>query len=116
MTSIIKARTLRKHQSDAEKQLWQKLRNRQLFNLKFRRQCPIEPYIADFACLEMKLIIELDGSQHNQQIDYDQQRTEFLQKHGYRVLRYWNNEVLNNLEGVIEHIRQDLMTSEFFKK
>ena len=113
MTAIAKARTLRKQQTDAEKQLWQKLRNRQLLNLKFRRQCPIEPYIADFACLEMKLIIELDGSQHFQQKDYDQQRTDFLQKSGYRVLRYWNNEVLNNLEGVIEHIRQELMTSEF---
>jgi len=80
LTSINKARSLRKNQTDAERLLWQKLRNRKLLNVKFRRQFPIEPYIADFVCLELKLIIELDGSQHFDQIAYDNKRNDFLKK------------------------------------
>ena len=99
------ARLLRKNQTEVEQLLWKQLRNRQLFGHKFRRQFPIEPYIADFVCLELKLIIELDGRQHAEQIDYDSQRSLFLGKRGFKVIRFWNNEVCENTEGVLEAIR-----------
>ncbi|MEI6269416.1 MAG: endonuclease domain-containing protein [Methylococcaceae bacterium] len=105
MTSTNKARSLRKNQTDAERLLWQKLRNRQLLNVKFRRQFPIEPYIADFVCLELKLIIELDGSQHFDQIAYDNKRSDFLKQRGFKIFRFWNNDVFKNTEGVMESIR-----------
>ncbi len=73
--------------------------------MKFRRQFPIEPYIADFVCLEPKLIIELDGSQHFDQAAYDNERTDFLEQRGFKVLRFWNNDVFKNTEGVLESIR-----------
>ena len=85
--------------------MWKHLRNRQLYNYKFRRQFPIEPYIADFACLELKLIIELDGGQHANRINYDEQRSLFLDKRGFKVIRFWNNDVIENTEGVLEAIR-----------
>jgi very-short-patch-repair endonuclease len=100
-----KARLLRKNQTDVERLLWKHLRNRQLHNHKFRRQLPIEPYIADFVCLELKLIIELDGGQHADQIAYDEQRRIALEQRGFKVLRFWNNEVIENLSGVLEAIR-----------
>ncbi|MVF24663.1 endonuclease domain-containing protein [Methylocaldum sp. BRCS4] len=99
------ARTLRKQQTNAEKLLWSWLRNRQLEGCKFRRQQPIGPYIADFLSLEPKLIIELDGGQHSEQQEQDNQRTRYLQALGYRVLRFWNHEVLGDLEAVLEAIR-----------
>ena len=105
MTSTNKARSLRKNQTDAERLLWQKLRNRQLLNVKFRRQFPIEPYIADFVCLELKLIIALDGSQHFDQIAYDNKRSDFLKQRGFKIFRFWNNDVFKNTEGVMESIR-----------
>jgi very-short-patch-repair endonuclease len=105
LTLTNNARSLRKNQTDVERLLWQKLRNRQLLNVKFRRQFPIEPYIADFVCLELKLIIELDGSQHFDQIAYDNERTDFLKQRGFKVLRFWNNDVFKNTEGVLESIR-----------
>ena len=105
MTSTNKARSLRKNQTDAERLLWQKLRNRQLLNVKFRRQFPIEPYIADFVCLELKLIIALDGSQHFGQIAYDNKRSDFLKQRGFKIFRFWNNDVFKNTEGVMESIR-----------
>jgi very-short-patch-repair endonuclease len=104
LTLINKARSLRKNQTDAERLLWQKLRSRQLLNVKFRRQFPIEPYIADFVCLELKLIIELDGSQHFNQIAYDNERTDFLKQRGFKVFRFLNNDVFKNTEGVMESI------------
>ncbi|ESS70643.1 hypothetical protein MGMO_120c00300 [Methyloglobulus morosus KoM1] len=100
-----KARTLRKNQTDVELLLWQQLRNRQLCGYKFRRQFPIAPYIADFACLELKLIIELDGGQHADQISYDNQRRLFLEQRGFKVIRFWNNDVIENTAGVLEAIR-----------
>jgi len=106
MTLTENARALRKNQTDTERWLWQKLRNRQLLNLKFRRQVPIGNYIVDFVCLELKLIIELDGSQHIEQADYDARRTAYLEQLGFKVIRFWNNEVLNNGEGVLERIYQ----------
>lgn len=104
MTLTQNAPNLRKNQTDVEKIIWQKLRGRQLLNCKFRRQVPFHPYIVDFVCLERHLIIELDGSQHMEQQSYDDKRSAFLQKQGYTILRFWNNEVLNNLEGVLESI------------
>jgi len=96
------ARNLRQNQTDAEKLLWSRLRNRRLLNYKFRRQYVIEPYIVDFICLELKLVIELDGSQHNELIDY--QRTLFLKQQGLKVIRFWNNDCFTHLEGVLQQI------------
>lgn len=99
------AKTLRTTMTDAEKKLWQGLR-RESLGVKFRKQHPIGPYIADFACLEPKLIVELDGGQHNddEAIDYDNKRTQFLEAQGFKVLRFWNNELLENSEGVLTNI------------
>jgi very-short-patch-repair endonuclease len=100
-----KARSLRKNQTDVEQLLWRHLRNKRLHNYKFRRQFPIEPYIADFACLELKLIIELDGGQHANRINYDDQRSLFLEQRGFKVIRFWNNDVIENTVGVLGTIR-----------
>lgn len=105
MTLTDLARKLRKQQTDAENLLWWLLRNRQLLNCKFRRQFVIESYIVDFVCLDAKLVIELDGSQHMQQGEEDRIRTTQLQQYGFTVLRFWNNDVLNNIEAVMEKIR-----------
>jgi very-short-patch-repair endonuclease len=98
-----KAKQLRRNQTDAEKVLWQQLRAKQL-GVKFRRQQSIPPYIVDFMCFEHKLVIELDGGQHATQQQYDAQRTRFLEQQGYRVVRFWNNDVFENKEGVLQHI------------
>jgi len=98
------ARQLRHNQTDAEKFLWQKLRNRNLIGVKFRRQYPLGDYIVDFICIEHKLIIELDGSQHMDQQNYDTKRSEFLKLQGYEVLRFWNNQVLLESESVLQEI------------
>ena len=99
------ARMLRKNQTDAERALWQRLRNRQLLGVKFRRQVPIKGYIADFAALEIKLIIELDGSQHIDNKAADEFRTGFLQREGYKVIRLWNNDVLLRIVHWFEYIQ-----------
>ena len=98
---VDRARELRQDMTDAEQKLWHHLRNRQLSGHKFRRQHDIDHYIADFACTEALLIVELDGGQHADQADYDERRTQHLQARGYRVLRFWNNDVLTNIEGVL---------------
>lgn len=98
------SRDLRSNMTDAEQHLWRHLRMRQLNGLKFRRQHPCGNYILDFACLETKLAIELDGSQHQQQIEYDKNRTEWLNGKGWKLLRFWNNEVLQSSESVLEAI------------
>jgi very-short-patch-repair endonuclease len=100
------ALSLRHDLTTAENILWSVLRNRKLKGLKFRRQEPIGIYIADFVCLEKNLIIELDGSGHNQdeQIEYDRERTIYLQSLGFRVVRFWNDDVINNLEGVLTYL------------
>jgi len=103
------ARILRHNQTDAEKLLWRHLRNRQVANCKFRRQFAIEPYIADFACLSPKLVIELDGNQHAEAAEYDTARTEFLTAEGFRILRFWNNEVFEETEAVLQKIYEELM-------
>ena len=99
-----RARNLRRYQTDAEKRLWRYLRNRGLEGRKFRRQHPVGPYIVDFACLEKRLIIELDGGQHALQSEKDAERTEYLESRGFRVLRFWNNQVLKETSAVLEVI------------
>jgi very-short-patch-repair endonuclease len=84
--------------------LWFHLRDRRFASLKFRRQRPIGPYFADFACLEAKLVVELDGGQHVEAAAHDENRTRFMQAQGYRVLRFWNNEVLTQTKAVLERI------------
>ena len=105
-----KARNLRRQQTEQEKILWSILRNRQFYGLKFKRQVPIGVYIADFCCNEKKLIIELDGGQHNEpdSIEYDKKRTEFLKGEGYKVIRFWNNDINDNLEGVYTKLQQEV--------
>jgi very-short-patch-repair endonuclease len=102
------ARDLRKNATDAERLLWSRLRRRQMDDFKFRRQHSVGPYICDFACLEARLVIELDGSQHVDQSDYDFRRDCFLRSKGFRVLRFWNNDVLSQTGGVVETIFQAL--------
>lgn len=103
-----RARSLRKSFTDAELKLWQLLKNRNLKNFKFRRQHPVGPYIADFACLERKLIIELDGGQHADNVAHDSRRTAYLESIGYRVIRFWNNDVLTKTESVMQAIHDAL--------
>lgn len=100
------SRSLRRNQTEAEKALWHQLRDRRFRGLKFRRQFEIEGYIADFACLERGLIIEVDGGQHAESEKRDALRTEFLEGKSFMVLRFWNNEVLKNMEGVLLRIDQ----------
>ena len=95
------ARNLRSNQTDAERLLWQHLRNRQFRSQKFRRQQIIGPYVVDFVCLEARLIVEIDGGQHAARWTEDAARTGFLEQQSFRVMRFWNNEVLTNIEGVL---------------
>jgi very-short-patch-repair endonuclease len=95
---------LRKELMPAERKLWAYLRGNQLNGINFRRQHAIGSYIADFCSLKYKLIIELDGSQHLDQEEYDQERTKYLEEQGYKVIRFWNNQVLNDMDGVIRAI------------
>jgi very-short-patch-repair endonuclease len=99
-----KARELRNDSTDAERKLWQHLRSRQINGIKFRRQYPIAGYIADFAAPCIRLVIELDGGQHLLRTEYDQRRTERMQCNGYRVLRFWNDDVLLRTEQVLSEI------------
>jgi len=108
------AAELRKNPTDAERKFWPAVRNRQIDGHKFRFQATIEPFIVDFLCVEAMLIVELDGGQHNEQADAS--RTRFLERQGYRVLRFWNNDVLENLEGVIEVVRVALAAPKKKKK
>lgn len=101
------AKELRRKQTDAERVLWMRLRARQVNGLKFRRQHPIGRYIADFCCPEKCLVIEIDGGQHMNQTFDDERRTEFLVQEGYRVLRYWNHDVLTAPEAVLQHVIQE---------
>jgi len=104
----VRASSLRSTPTDAEALLWFHLRDRRMANFKFRRQRPIGPYFADFACLEAKLIVELDGGQHAEAVAYDEKRTRFIEAQGYRVLRFWNHEVLTQTDAVRQRILQAL--------
>src|SRR6185312_16994050 len=99
-----RARHLRKNITDAENRLWYFLRNRRLNGDKFVRQYIVGNYIVDFVCREKNLIIELDGGQHMQAAEYDRCRTEYLEKCGYKVLRFWNIDVFKNTRDVLETI------------
>ena len=98
------AREMRSGMTDAEALLWKLLRNRRLAGAKFRRQHPMGRYILDFYCVEQKLCIELDGGQHGEAMAYDQLRDQWLQGQGIRILRFWNNQMLMETEGVLEMI------------
>lgn len=102
-----KSRKLRQESTPAEVHLWSYLRARRLNGFKFKRQFRIGPYIADFVCLSKKLVLELDGSHHLEQEEYDLERTQYMEHFGFRVLRFWNHDVLNNLPAVLERILQE---------
>jgi very-short-patch-repair endonuclease len=102
-----RARELRRKATDAENRLWAALREG-FPELRFRRQHPIGIYFADVACPSRKLVIEIDGSQHMTQIDADERRTAALGRHGYRVIRFWSNQVLQNTDGVFRVIQEEL--------
>ena len=99
------SKTLRKRLTDAEKALWRHLRAKQLEGFKFRRQEPIGKYIVDFVCYERGIIIEIDGGQHSVEKEKDNERDGWFEGQGFKVLRFWNNEVLNNTQEVLEVIR-----------
>jgi len=109
----IKARELRKNLTEAERTLWKYLRLRQFDGNKFRRQQPIGKYIVDFVCFEKKLIVEVDGGQHNEQVIYDSERNEWLKKQGFRILRFWNNQILKEIDGVEGSIMEALSSYSY---
>lgn len=104
-------RELRRNQTDAEKALWARVRNKQFCGLKFFRQYSMGAYVLDFYCPEKKLAVELDGGQHNlaEGKEYDAERTAYLNAHGIEVVRFWNNEVLYEMEGALESLIQRLI-------
>ncbi len=97
---------MEKNSTQAEALLWSRLRARQMEGMKFRRQQPIENFIVDFVCFEKRIVIELDGGQHAKNKDKDNERDRLLTENGFTVLRFWDNEVFDNIEGVLEAIRQ----------
>jgi very-short-patch-repair endonuclease len=101
------SRKLRANQTDAETKLWNRIRNRQIDGRKFIRQEPIGRYICDFVCREKLIVIEVDGGQHSESVR-DEIRDRYLRTHGYRVMRFWNNDVLSNIEGVLAVINDEL--------
>ena len=107
-----RARQLRKELTPAEQKLWAYLRGNKLHGVSFRRQHAIGNYIVDFCSIKAKLIIELDGSQHLEQEEYDEERTRYLESLGYTVIRFWNNDVMNNIDGVILAIKNALEKQE----
>ena len=109
--SKARARRLRRQSTDAERALWSKLRDRRLGGVRFRRQAPVGSYIADFVSHERKLIVELDGGQHDVRRAYDGRRTRWLESRGYKVLRFWNDDVLLRLAPVLEAIARELRES-----
>jgi very-short-patch-repair endonuclease len=102
------ARRLRNEATDAERHLWRYLRREQLAGFKFRRQYPMAGYIADFVCIPARLVLELDGGQHLDALGYDAERTRTIEAQGYRVLRFWNDEVLLRTEAVLEEVLRHL--------
>jgi len=106
-----RARALRKRQTDAELRLWTCLRGRQLSGFKFRRQYLVGSYFADFVCVEAGLVVEVDGGQHLEDERRDQLRTAYLERSGFRVLRFWDNDVLLNTDGVVETVLRELRSS-----
>ena len=108
MTAL--GKVLRKRPTDAEQLLWKQLRLKQIEGFKLRRQQPIDNYIVDFVCFEKRIVIEVDGGQHAIQSEYDIARDTYLRKQGFQVLRFWNNEVMKNINGVLEVIRESCLS------
>ncbi len=108
MRGTDKARELRRGQTDAEARLWWHLRDRRLGGYKFRRQCPFGRFVVDFVCIDRKLIVELDGGQHADRANYDGQRTALLNRYGYTVVRYWDDDALLRTDRVLEDILMHL--------
>ena len=104
-------KSLRKRLTDAEKVLWKHLRAKQLQGLKFRRQEPIGKYVVDFVCYQKRIVVEVDGGQHSKESSKDEERDRWFQKEGYKVLRFWNNDVLTNTDGVLEVIMKNVSPS-----
>jgi very-short-patch-repair endonuclease len=109
MNKIHFARNLRKKSTEAERHLWKKLRSKQFMGLKFRRQQPVGEFIVDFICFERKIIIEVDGSQHLSSADYDRKRDHWLESQGFTIFRFFNNEILSNISGVMECLYKFIM-------
>ncbi len=105
------AKNLRKRSTDAERLLWRYLRTKQIDGLKFRRQEPIGKYIVDFVCFESSVVVEVDGGQHAES-DKDAERDAWLESQGFRVLRFWNHDIFQNTEGVLEVIRQNYIQQQ----
>ena len=105
------ARALRSQMTEAEKIMWSKLRDRRLDGVKFKRQKPIAGYIVDFVALDLKLIVEIDGGQHAERAEEDAARTRNTRRSGYHVVRFWNHDVLGNIDGVLEALVQELNIS-----
>jgi len=102
------AKRLRRHQTDAERVLWFRLRDRRLGGWKFRRQMSLNGLVVDFCCPDARLVLELDGGQHADRTEQDAARTKNLETAGYLVLRFWNNDVISNIDGVLEEILKSL--------
>ncbi|GLK59262.1 endonuclease [Azotobacter vinelandii] len=100
-----RARALRRGMTEAEQRLWYHLRAHRFLGLKFRRQAPLGRYIVDFVCMELRLIVELDGGQHAGQVAYDRRRDDWLRERDFTVLRFWNHQALQQTEAVLERIR-----------
>ena len=102
------ARKLRKEQTPQESKFWSMVRNHRFYDLEFKRQYPMGDYIVDFICREKKIIVELDGGQHNEleNIEYDKQRSLYLEERGYKVVRFWNNDIDSNMKGVYETLKR----------
>jgi very-short-patch-repair endonuclease len=103
-----RARALRQNMTEAERRIWQILSTHQMKGYKFRRQVPIGRYIVDFMCHEARLIVEINGGQHDRSSPQEAERSDFLQNEGYRILRFWNNGALANLDGVHQTIAREL--------
>lgn len=107
-TTKNKRQSLRRNQTDAERLIWSRLRNKQLNGLKFYRQYSVDNYVLDFYCPKLKLGIEIDGGQHAEKQYYDDKRTAYLKQQKNAIIRFWNNEVLDNLDGVIAVILKNI--------
>jgi very-short-patch-repair endonuclease len=107
--STERARELRGSSTEAERRVWNSLRNANLEGASFRRQHPVGPYFVDFMCVPLRLAIELDGGQHVRQQRYDEERTRYLEDMGIHVLRFWNDDVHKNLNGVLETVRRAIL-------
>ncbi len=107
-TTRERSRDLRRRPTDSERKLWSALRRKSLVGARFRRQYPIGDFIVDLCCVEQKLVVEVDGGQHADTQGYDERRTSFLVAQGFRVLRFWNSDVLTNLDGVLQTILENL--------